>query len=475
MMNDVNHIRPKITVLNRQQLDRIHDQSLQILSSVGLDVDSEQAVNLLVKAGAQADGSRVRIPDDLVQWAVDAAPSAVDIYDRRGNPAFQLGNGAETRFGIGVTSLNYQDPMTDELTLFGRKHMETMVRLGENLPSFDVISTPGVVQDVDPEDSDLVETLEMVANSTKPLVVLVSDESRFPAVLDLLEHLHGDLAAKPFVIPYFNPVSPLVMNQGTVDKMVAAIDRGLPLIYSNYGMAGATTPITPAGTLALLNAELLAGLVLSQLVKEGSPIILGMLPAYFDMRGMANFYDPLTYLLDLACAEMMASYRLPHCGTSGSGMGWGADVIASGHQWTNHLLSCLGTVGLAPFVGDTLGSTTMSPAVVVYANEVIAQTRRLAAGFAADDGAVALDDIAEVGPAGNFLMAASTLEHFRTAYFQSEIFPNLTVDDWRQQDRPRAGERLRNHTHQLLEDLEAPEDHADLIARGEAFIRTIDS
>jgi len=209
---------------------------------------------------------------------------------------------------------------------------------------------------------------------------------------------------------------------------------------------------------------------LSQLIKEGSPIILGMLPAYFDMRGMGNFYDPITYLMNLACAEMMASYGLPHCGTSGSGMGWGADVITSGHQWTNHLLSCMGKVGLVPHVGDALGSTTASPAIIVYANEVIAQARRFAAGFAIDQTSTALDDIAEVGPAGNFLMAPSTLGLFRTAYFQSEIFPNLTVNAWTQQGRPRADERLRSHTQQLLEDLTAPDDHEDLIARGEAFI-----
>ncbi len=358
----------------------------------------------------------------------------------RGNFAFRIGNGAETRFGIGATTLNYQDPLTDEITPFTRKHMETTVRLGESLGSFDLISTMGIVQDVTADQSDLFGTLEMAANSTKPLVLLVSQEDRFPAVLDLLEHLHGDLASKPSLIPYFNPVTPLVINRGTIDKMLATIERGLPLIYSNYGMAGATTPITPAGILAMLNAELLAGLVLSQLIKEDSPIILGMLPAYFDMRGMANFYDPITYLINLACAEMMASYGLLHCGTSGSGMGWGADLIAGGHQWANHLLSCLGKVGLAPFVGDTLGSTTASPAIIVYANEVIAQARRFAAGFAIDETSTALDDIADVGPAGNFLMAASTLEHFRTAYFESEMFPNLTVEEWAQRGNPRADE-----------------------------------
>jgi len=473
MMTDIKRVRPKITVLSQQQLDHIHNQSLHILKSVGLKIDSEKAVKVFSGAGANVDGSRVSIPGDLVQWALDAAPSSVDIYDRRGNFAFGIGDGAETRFGIGATTLHYQDPLTDEITPFTRKHMESLVRLGQSLGSFDLISTMGVVQDTSTEQSDFFDILEMAANSTKPLVLLVSQEDRFPAGLDLLEQLHGDLATKPFVVPYLNPVTPLVINRGTVDKMWATIERGLPLIYSNYGMAGATSPITPAGILAMLNAELLAGLVLSQLIKEGSPIILGMLPAYFDMRGMGNFYDPITYLINLACAEMMAFYGLPHCGTSGSGMGWGADVITSGHQWTNHLLSCMGKVGLVPHVGDALGSTTASPAIIVYANEVIAQARKFAAGFAIDQTSTALDDIAEVGPAGNFLMAASTLEHFRTAYFESKIFPNLTVEDWAQQGNPRADERLRSHTQQLLDGLEAPDDHDDLIGRGEAYISSI--
>jgi trimethylamine--corrinoid protein Co-methyltransferase len=472
-VSDTHRVVPRITVLHRDQLEQVHELSLRILSEVGVRVESEPATEVLARAGAQADGDRVRVPNDLVRWALDAAPSSVEVADRRAAPAFRLGDGAETRFGIGVTVLNYQDPVTDELELFARRHMETTVRLGNALRSFDIISTVGVVQDVPVDRSDLYGTLEMVANSTKPLVLLVSDEGSFPAVLNLLEHLHGDLASRPFVIPYLNPVTPLVINRGTADKMWATIERGLPLIYSNYGMAGATTPITPAGALALLNAELLAGLVLSQLIREGSPIILGILPAYFDMRGMGNFYDPVSYLLDLACAEMMAFYGLPHCGTSGSGAGWGADLISSGHQWVNHLVSCLGTVGLAPFVGDTLGSTSISPSLIVYADEVIAQARRIAAGFPLDETSAVLDDIAQVGPGGHFLQAASTIEQFRTAYFQSELFPNLTVDGWRQRGKPRAGQRLRDHTRELIDRLGAPDDHEDLIGRGEEFIQKL--
>jgi trimethylamine--corrinoid protein Co-methyltransferase len=255
--------------------------------------------------------------------------------------------------------------------------------------------------------------------------------------------------------------------------MLSAIERGLPVVYSNYGMAGASTPITPIGSLILLNAELLAGLVLAQLAREGTPVILGSLPAYFDMQTMASFYDPTSYLLNLACATMMAYYGLPHCGTSGSGIGWGPDIVASGHQWTNHLLSCMGRVGLVPFCGDVLGSKAFSPALLAYADEVIAQARRFAEGFSLEPADAALSEIAAIGPAGSFLSAESTLARFRDAYYKSGFFENLRLDTWQDQGRPRATERLRQYTRHLLENSEAPPDNAEIVARGEAFIRTL--
>ena len=467
---DLSLIQPRLEVLTRAQIQKIHDYSLCVLSTTGVRVDSEQARQLFAKAGgvATVDGDRVRIPGDLVSWALEKAPAEVEIFDRNANLAYRLPG--QARFGIGVTALQYQDPASDEVSPFARKHMESMVRLGDVLPSYDAVSTVGIVQDVSPSKSDLVATLEMVANTEKPLVILVSSEQVFPNVLDLLEHLCGDLAPAPFTLPYFNPISPLVINQGTVSKMFHATERGLPYIYSNYGMAGASTPITPASALVLLNAELLAGLTLSQLIKEGTPIILGSLPAFFDMKGMGSFYEARSYLMDLACAEMMAYYQLPHCGTSGSGMGWGPDLIAAGHQWLNHLISCVGKVGLVPFVGDNLGSKAFSPTVVVYANEVIAQARLFAQGFSLDEGAIAFEELIEVGPGGSFLTTDLTLELFRRAAFQSRIFPNLTLEKWQEKGAPEAGKLLRQHTCRLLDSLDPPEDHDDLIARGEAFI-----
>jgi trimethylamine--corrinoid protein Co-methyltransferase len=472
-MKKTDSVHPHLSVMDPKQIKRVHEYSLQILSSIGLRVDSPGARKRFARAiGSQAvDGDRVRIPPDLVEWAIQAAPAHIDVYDRKGSLAFRLPD--QARFGVGVTALYYQDPETDEVVPFARKHMETCVRLGNDLPSFDAISTVGIVQDVAPQVSDLYATLEMAANTVKPLIILISDEKAFTVVLDLLEHLHGDLTQRPSIIPYFNPITPLVINKSTADKMGFAIERGLPFIYANFGMAGASTPITPAGQLALMNAEVLAGLTLGQLIKEGTPMILGNHPACFDMQGNENFYDPKSYLLDLACAEMVAHYNLPHSGTSGSGMGWGADLIAGGHQWFNHLISCLGKKGLAPFVGDILGSQAFSPNVIVYANEVIQQVRLFAEGFVIDDTNIGLEDIAQVGSGGNFLLSNLTLKFCRNARQFSHIFDNLPMDEWQARGRPQAQDLLKGYTRQLLDESMPPENHSELLAQGESFIKTL--
>ena len=245
--------------MSTEQIQQIHEYSLEILATTGVRVDSPRARAVFERViGRTADGDRVRIPREIVAWALSVAPARVTIYDRRGAPAFTLDAAGQEgvrfggRFGIGVTNLYYQEPETDAVTPFTREHMARCTRLGDALPSYDVISTIGVLHDVPMAQADLVATLEMIANTTKPLVLLVSAAEAFGPVLDFVEALCGDLAARPFVIPYVNPVTPLVINAGTSDKMFSAIGRGLPIIYSNYGMAGATTPILPAGTLAVL-------------------------------------------------------------------------------------------------------------------------------------------------------------------------------------------------------------------------------
>ena len=466
-------VKPQISVLTPEQIKHIHNYSLKILEKVGIRVDSQRARKVFENSGGKSTKDNILyIPSELVEWALKTAPSVVDIYNRRGEPVFRLGDisDSQTRFGTGVTNLYYQDPMTDDVTPFARRHMEITTRLGDALPSFDVVSTAGIIQDYPPKVIDLYGALEMVANTIKPLVVLISEDRCFDSVMDLLEHVHGNLATRPFVIPYVNPITPLVLNKGTSDKIFAAIQRDLPFIYNPVGMSGATSPITVAGTLALLNAELLAGVVFSQLIKEGTPGIYGILANDFDMRNMQGYYTPRILPLNLGCAELMAHYGLPHSGTSGSGMGWSADLLGGATLWMNHLTSCLGKVGLAPFVGGRFESMVFSSTFTVYANEVIRQARLYASGFRLDDETIAIDEIKSIGPGGNFLVAGQTVNLCRETSFRSGIWPYLALDDWESEGKPKADDILRQHTRELLDNLTPPDDHDELIARGEEFI-----
>ena len=467
-------VRPHIDLLDHGQIEHVHEVSLRILEKSGVRVDSQRARDVFSQSGGvrMGDDDRVFISAELVAWALETAPSSVEVYDRRGELRFRIGEG-RTRYGVGVTNLYYQDPLSEHVTPFTREHMQNCVRLGDGLENFDVISTIGILHDLPPETADLYATLEMVANTTKPLVILISDESLFPKVLDMLEVVHGDLSAQPFVIPYLNPVTPLVINEGTSDKLLESVGRGIPLIYSNYGMAGMSTPITPGGTLALLNAELLAGLVLSQLAREGSTIILGSLPAYFDMKTMVDFYDPRTFLVNLACAEMMRHYGLPHAGTSGSGAGWGADLLEMGTLWMDLLVGGLGKVGLSPFVGGALGSKAFSPSTAVYANELIGQVLDFGRGFELDEESVGLDEIITGVEEGHFLTQPLTMKLFRHGYSMSEIFPRWGLEAWQDGGRPLASDYLRQKTVRLIEGSKPPLDHEAIIDGGERFIRRL--
>lgn len=467
-----NNVRPHLELLSNEQILQVHRYALRILSETGVRVDSPSMLSLLQRRlGLTATDRRVRFPAAIVEEAIHSAPRSIEVFDRTGQPAFTLG-ADRLRFGVGVTALLYQEPVHDHLESFTRRHFQDLVRLGASLPLYDVISTVGIPRDVAENRSDLYGSLELISNTLKPLVLLVSDENQFAAVLDLYESLHGDLAGRPFVMPYFNPVTPLVMNAGTTEKMQLAIERGLPVIFANYGIAGASTPLTPAGALSLMLAELLAGLTISQLIRKGAPILLGMLPVYFDMHAVLNFYDPQSVLISMACAELMAHYGIPHCSTSGSGTGWGMDLIAADTYWMNTLALLLSGASLAPFIGDSLGSKSISPCTLVHVHEIIDQALRLAGGFVLEDVQAALDEISSIGPGGSFLTSPSTRSNYKSGYYFSRVYPRYTMEKWQAAGEPSARQVLRQKTCDLLASAPAPDDHDELIARGEEIIRS---
>ena len=126
--------------------------------------------------------------------------------------------------------------------------------------------------------------------------------------------------------------------------------------------------------------------------------------------------------------------------------------------------------GLAPFVGDSLGSKAISPTTIVHVHEIIDQALRFASGFQLDDAQAALGEIANVGPGGSFLSAPSTLKNYKQGYFVSDIYPRWPMERWQAEGRPDARKVLREKTRDLLAGLPVPEDYDELVGKGSEFI-----
>ena len=468
------NVRPSLQLLSEEQKAEVHRYSVRILEDTGIEVESDEALAIFRKSDAVIVRDRVVcLKEELIDHAIKCAPSNIEVFNKAGDTAFHLGKkqGGETYFGIGVTTTWFQDIESSQVELFTRKHMQHSSRLGDHLDNYSMVSTLGIPSDVEANKVDFYSALDMYANTSKPLVLLISGENRINDVFELLSFLHGDISEKPFCIPYVNPITPLVLNKTTTDKMVASIQSRIPLMFSNYSMYGGSSPATPGGSLALLNAELLAGLVFGQLVREGSEIILGSLPAAFNMNTMGSSYTPVSYLLNLACAEMMSFYEIPHCGTSGSVNGRGADLLAAENLWFNHLSSCIGKIGCAPFVGSNFDSLAFSPAKAIFSNQIIGKARKFAKGFDLNDEAVNLREIGAVGHGGDYFTSEQTLASLHELGHSDELWSDMSLHVWKEQGMPSAEEELTERASEIYARAKKDsEDAMDLIQKGEEYI-----
>jgi trimethylamine--corrinoid protein Co-methyltransferase len=470
------NVIPQLSVLTEEQIQKIHDYSLDILSNTGIKVECKKAQKIFERSGSvKIQDDIVYISKELIDFALKVVPDRIKVYRKTGDLAFETGaDQTDTFFGIGVTNINFQEIETNNTVPFTRKHMQTGTKLGDILESYDMISTLGIPHDINAENSDLYNALDMYVNTDKPIVKLISEGNNITEVYKLFEQLHGDIGEKPFIVPYFNPISPLILNKSTSDKIIDTIHFNLPFIFSNYGMYGGTTPITEAGSLAVLNAELLAGLVFSQLVKESTPVILGSLPAGFNMQIMSSYYSTSSYMMNLANAEMMNYYNIPHCGTSGSSSGRGPDLLASGDLWINHLTSCIGKVGMAPFVGGNFDSTAFSPATVVLSDYIIAEARRFSKGFVLNDKTTNLDEIASIGHGGNYLTSEQTLASLYENVSYHNFWQSMNHDIWTEMGNPKTEKFLIDHSKELYDKAEKESSSlSDQIVKGEEEIKKI--
>jgi trimethylamine--corrinoid protein Co-methyltransferase len=455
---------PSYRLLNPGQIDRIHAATLELLETVGVNIQHQGARDMMADAGCmvRADGT-VLIPGQLVTDAIHSAPASVSIYNQLGKKSLQL-EGRRVHFGLGTDLAKIYDLETGRLRESTLKDVQNAVRIADALAEIDFIASYVIPNDSAPNLIYLDAFKSQLEFSTKPILFTAAGLEDIGLIREMAAVVAGGrecLRRKPFLIHYCEPISPLVHSAGAVDNLLFCAQHQIPVTYTPGMMSGATGPVTLAGALALGNAEALSGLVMHQLRSKGAPIISGIGMAVMDMTRATCIYGCPEYRLILsACADLYHHYGVPMWGTAGTTDANCLDLQA-GMEWGGSLLqNAMAGVNLIHDVGYMGQGLVGHPAALVVCDEMISYTRRFMRGFELDDEHFGLDTIRQVGAGGSFLSAPQTVRMFRSEHWNPSLCNRDSVGLWAKNGSPdmaqlaveKARDILRNHVSDALSD-----------------------
>jgi trimethylamine--corrinoid protein Co-methyltransferase len=255
---------------------------------------------------------------------------------------------------------------------------------------------------------------------------------------------------RPFLLAYFEPISPLLHPEDMLDILFVAAERCIPIVYTTMSIGGATAPITLSGNLAICNAEMLSSITIAQLVREGLPCVYGGIPGPMDMRSTRFAYgSPESMLLCAAFTDLAHYYNLPMFGTAGVTDAVDVDCQAATEIALNCFLAIMSGANLVHDVAQFAGGDSSSMEGMVLTDEIIAMLRHIMQPIDTSPESLALDLIDAVGPCGNFLAEKHTVKHHR-AIWHPTIFNRVGIDKWFENPR-RVSENLKQKVEEILE------------------------
>ena len=449
--NYIHYGSPQFRLLSDKQIEELHFATLQIMERTGVLFECQAALDILREAGADvSDPSRVKIPSYLVEQALRTAPKLVTFYTREGELAMVLNGQTGCHWGTLTDCIYVLDLETNERRPCYVEDIADTARLIDAMPNMEwsYLATghrtiPGAI-------ADKVSLLQFVLNCSKTVIAEISDVSSLREMIALCSIVAGGeekLRKKPFFGGSSEPVSPLVQGKDAMEKSLLCAEKGIPNVVYGMQMAGATTPATFAGCLAIANAEVLSQLVVLQLKYPGAPVIYGGIPSIMDMKTMIYSYGaPELSLLVAALTELSHYYRLPMFGTAGIVDAEKVDAQAAAEATYQILMTALSGADLVHDIAITEHGTILSQEFMVFCNELIDMVNVSMGGIEINDETLPLDLIERVGPRGTYISEKHTLKHFRK-FWAPTIFDRSVVKD---ENTKRCADLLKEKTAGIL-------------------------
>jgi trimethylamine--corrinoid protein Co-methyltransferase len=450
----------QINFLSDDDIEQIHLSALSILWDIGIEVREDQAFQILKKAGCPTNGKRVRVPDYLVEEAVRTAPKAFTLYGR--DPDFKIPlEGRRVYYEPMIGRLNILDMETGERRRTNLKDVENLVRLADSLEHYTLLHSGAIMPHIEgvPDGVSHVHGYyASVRNSSKVIKGVVRGKQKAKDCIRMAEAVAGDkeaLRRRPNIFTTCNVVSPLRFDEIQTEGLIEYAKRGLPVDIASEPQAGATSPVTLAGTIAQQTAEILGMVVVAQLVNPGTPVLLGTVAAPMDMRrGMIALGGVEASMMNVAHAQMARFYQIPSRGTGSNTESKTLNIQAGYEKAVTLLLPALGGINMIFYPGTMDHALVVSLESLLIDHEICGIADRILKGISVTDKKLGLDVIDRVGPGGHFLNQRHTVEHFEEEQFIPSLSDRDSYETWIDNGQPDILEKAREKVKTILREHE---------------------
>ena len=443
----------KLEVLSTSEIDAVYQASLELLETTGVKIYADRALLMLKDAGCNVNENLVKIPRNLVEKSIASAPERINIYDRNQKHSMEL-YGTNSYFGPGVTCPYFYDPITYERKPATKQYVRDVARVADYLEHIDFLMSLCMVSDQTPEYADIQEVHALIENSTKPICTWAFNKENLEKIIEMAQIAVGGeqtLREKPYIIVYAEPTTPLVHTKEALEKVMLLAEKRVPCVYSPGMTLGGTAPITISGALTVGVADALTGVVISQLVNEGAPIIVSSNAGVLDMRSLqAPYGSPEMCLIDAAGTQIYRSLGLPTFGLAGATDSKTVDLQAGIEGMMELIFSSGSGANLVHDLGMMDFGMTGSLHYLIACNEMAGMVKRLKLGVIVDKDHLAAQLIADVGAGGNFVAEEHTVEYLRDEIYVPELAPRVAYGAWEESGKKNMADRVNDKSIQIL-------------------------
>ncbi len=414
-------------LLTQEQIQRIHDASLEVLEEVGLKVRYEPARALFASHGCIVDSETqiVRFPRDVVEKYRKMTPPKFTFGAR--DPKFDKTIPDDSPVIVTASSApDIIDPITGKERRAESGDIARIAHLINELPAYDMFSISTLAEDAPKDQFTISRLYPALKYCVKPIRCTTTDHKDTLSVMEMAYIVAGGREAykeHPFLTHHYCPtVSPLTMDVLSTQNVMYFAEEGLPVYPTIVPNAGLTSPMSMAGTLVQGNAEYLATATLMQMVREGTPTIYATLGTVADMRSGAYTSGAVECgMLHMAFAQIARFYNVPcggYIGLTNSKLNDAQSGYETGMSGMAGILSGMDMFNIGGLI-DALKTFDFAKAVID--DEIAQMLKRVKRGISFSDDDLAVDLIKQVGPGGSYIKPKHTSARMKTEIVMTKI------------------------------------------------------